>query len=215
MDSGWGYAVCAAIAAAIGFAELVTRYRDRPSDLFTSAAAWMYLALNAAASMAALLLVRSFGWDFGASGSVIPLVQVLVAGFGSLALFRSSLFTVRVGDADVNIGPSTLLTMALNAADLGVNRHQAKLRSKFVTKSFAKVDFDRAKTALPVYCLNLMEGVPADDQKRLSDEVATLDAAEISKQMKTYNLGVALLRVTGTSILRTAVSDTGSEIRQE
>ncbi|MGI9052608.1 MAG: hypothetical protein ACR2HQ_08175 [Ilumatobacteraceae bacterium] len=193
-------------------AELVTRYRDRPSDLARSLAAWLYSGLNAAAGATALLLIRTFAWTFGATGTTVPVVQVLVASFGSLALFRSSLFKVRVGNADVDIGPSTLLTMALNAADLGVNRKQGRLRSKYVRRHFKDVDFDRAMVSLPTYCINLMEGVPEADQRRLLEEITELDEAEMSSQMKSYNLGLAILRVTGVSILESAVTDTRDQL---
>ncbi|MDW3220598.1 MAG: hypothetical protein R8F63_18475 [Acidimicrobiales bacterium] len=208
MSGNWGYVVACGIAIAVAFAELVTRYRDQPSDLVRSLSAWVYAGLNAAAAAAALVLIRAFEWKFGASGETVGLTRVLVAGFGSLALFRSSLFKVRVGEADVDIGPSTLINMALNAADLGVNRNQARLRSRYVKKKMKNVSFEKAKAALPAYCLNLMESVSEADQTRLSDEIKALEADNMTDQMKSYNLGISILRVTGVAILSTAVDDT-------
>jgi hypothetical protein len=44
----------------------------------------LYLAINAAAALVALALIRAFGWDFGlapdASSAEVRLAQVLVAG---------------------------------------------------------------------------------------------------------------------------------------
>ncbi len=206
MGGAYGYLVACAIAAAIGAAELVSRYRDKPSDLLRTMAAWLYAGLNAAGAAAALLLVRTFGWDFGVTGAAeIDATQVLVAGFGSLALFRSSLFTVRAGSSDVSIGPSTLLTMALDAADLGVERQQGRRRAKRVKSLMYGVSFDRAKEALPAWCFKMMQSEHKDEQTALAEEIIALGRSAMSDQLKAYSLGLAIMRITGVTILAAAV----------
>lgn len=208
-----GYIVAALLAGAVGAAELISRYRDRPSELLRMLPVWLYVGINAAAATAALYVTRAMGWDFGASNDNVEFVRVLVAGFASLAFFRSSLFTVRLGDKDVGIGPSTLLTLALDAADRGVNRTQGMLRAKTVERLMKGVSFEKAKVALPTYCFNLMEGVPADEQRRVVEEIEGLERSNrLSPQMKSYNLGLVVLRVTGETVLAAAVAALADEL---
>ena len=88
----------------VGVGELVSRYRDEPAAAFRSAAAYCYLGLNAVAGVLGLALVHTFGWTFGVdpgSGeTAVRWTQAVVAGTASLALLRSSLFLVRVGNQD-------------------------------------------------------------------------------------------------------------------
>ena len=69
------YLVAALLGALVGGTELVSRYRDAPQSALLSRPAWLYVFLNASASALALWL--------------------------AMALFRTSLFTVRAGDRDV------------------------------------------------------------------------------------------------------------------
>ena len=88
------FAIAGLLGALLGAAELLSRYRDKPSLLLLVGATWGYVVINALAAIAAYLLIQRFGWGFGQTGGAKAAVQVLVAGFGSAALFRSSLFMV-------------------------------------------------------------------------------------------------------------------------
>src|SRR5262249_26169001 len=128
------YVVAAVVGAVVGAAELASRYRDRPAVLVAAPSAWLYALLNAAAAALALLLVESFGWTFGLTeAKAVEVLRVMVASLSAMAVFRSSLFTVRIGDADVGVGPSTLLTTLLGIADRSVDRRRAADRSTTVT----------------------------------------------------------------------------------
>ncbi|WP_199243187.1 hypothetical protein [Vitiosangium sp. GDMCC 1.1324] len=53
-----------------------------------------------------------------------------MAGLGSAALFRTALFTVRMGEQDIGIGigPSALLTAILKSVDSPIDRGRALKR---------------------------------------------------------------------------------------
>ncbi len=59
------------------------------------------------ASSVSTYLVRAFGRDFG-QPSHVTLWRVLIAGFGAIAVFRSSLFVAKVGGSEVNVGPMVI-----------------------------------------------------------------------------------------------------------
>jgi hypothetical protein len=133
---------------AVGMAELVSRYRDAPVRAIASLPAVLYIALNAAASLAAFGLIQVFDFRFGVTGAdagqKLLWVQALVASFGAMAAFRSSLFTVRVGDQDVGVGPQGLLQIILDAADRGVDRERAAGRAAEVATAMKDLSFQRA-----------------------------------------------------------------------
>src|SRR3982750_2744912 len=136
------YLIVVAIGASVGIGELVARYRDDPTRALGSFPALIYVVLNAAAAAGALALVQAFGWKFGAAdgSSELRWTRVLVAGFGAMALFRSSLFTARVGNQDVGVGPSTFLQVVLTAADRAVDRRRARARARDVSQAMKGVD---------------------------------------------------------------------------
>jgi len=87
------FVAVALLGALVGGGELVSRYRDAPKAALYTRPALVYLALNLAASILALAMIRGYGWTFNAVGASQRWTQVLVAGVGAMALFRTSLFT--------------------------------------------------------------------------------------------------------------------------
>ncbi|MCP2338562.1 hypothetical protein [Actinomadura rupiterrae] len=211
-----GYVITVVLACLVGVAELVSRYRDRPLTLVRVPSTWAYVLINGAAGAGSLLLLRTFHWEFGVRNpDMLGATQVLAASLGSMLIFRSAVFTVRIGDEDVAVGPSTLLTSLLAAADRGVDRVQASRRALEVGRIMADVSFARAKLALPTYCLGLLQNVPAEDQADLRTAVDALAGSDMSDGQKALNLGLLLMNVAGPDVLRAAVDTLDKEIRNE
>ncbi|HLV75126.1 hypothetical protein FHX41_3929 [Actinomadura hallensis] len=208
-----GYAVAVSLSCLVGVAELVSRYRDRPTTLVRVPSTWAYVLINGAAGAGSLLLLHTFDWRFGVqSADVAAATQVLVASLGSMMVFRSAVFTVRVGDEDVAVGPSTLLTALLAAADRGVDRMQAKTRAQEAGEIMRGVSFAKAKLALPTYCLGLLQNVSAEDQADLRTAVDALAGSEMTDGQMALNLGLLLMNVAGPDVLRSAVETLREEI---
>jgi len=172
MAVGWQALIVGLLAGSVGLTELVTRYRSDPTyALRHSLAAWLYIGLNAGAGVAALFLIRAFGWTFGQSEHV-ELWQVLVASFGAIALFRSSLFVTKIGGTDVGVGPSIVLGALLDAFDREVDRKSAAEISKVVqTDKLVGLNPESVMSALPVLCLALMQNFAPSDQALLGTEL--------------------------------------------
>jgi len=83
----------AALGALVGIGELVARYRDAPGRVLGMPPAILYFVINAVASCTGLGLIRAYGWSLPApfasasSPGTDRWTQVLVAGFGAMALF--------------------------------------------------------------------------------------------------------------------------------
>jgi len=215
--NGWtGFIVAGGIGALVGLVELVSRYQDDPVKALKSVPAVSYVLINAAASVVALLAIEVFDWNFGVSDSnanAAAWVRVLVAGFGAMGLFRSSLFTVRAGNEDVPIGPGGLLTLLLKTVDSEVDRSRARDRAKESARIMKGVSFEKAHVALPTFALGLMQQVPAEAQERLSQDIIQLVGTELSDNAKALNLGLLLINHVGERVLTDAVAALGDEIR--
>ncbi|GAA2577424.1 hypothetical protein SMC26_40510 [Actinomadura fulvescens] len=209
-----GYLVTIALSCLVGVAELISRYRDHPGKLVRVPSTWAYVLINGAAGAGSLLLLHTFDWRLGVpSPEMAGAAQVLAASLGSMMIFRSAVFTVRVGDEDVAVGPSTLLSALLAAADRGVDRMQAKVRANEAGDIMRDISFAKARLALPTYCLGLLMNVSAEDQAALRTAVDALGGTdEMTDRQKALNLGLLLINVAGPDVLKAAVETLRSEI---
>ncbi|GEM_PF-1179339 len=209
------YTLAALLGAVVSSGELIARYRDEPWETLRSAPALFYMLVNALASMAALTLVRALGLTFGATGEGVRLIQILVAGFGAMAIFRSSFFTVRVGNEDVAVGAASFLKVVLDAADREVDRRRATLRAKNVKRIMQGISFDKALAALPTYSIALMQNLPPEYQKKLADDVGKLaEFTEIDEAVKAQILGLAVMNYMGEDVLDASIQSLREQIEK-
>ena len=209
MDWKWlDWAAAAVLGGLVGTSELISRYKDDPAASIKAWSGILYITINSAASVAALGLIHAYGW-FGPS----RWTQILMAGVSAMAFFRTSLFVVRAGDRDVGIGPSGFLQIFLTAADRAVDRTRAAARSQAVVEAMKDVDYEKAKGALPPYCLALMQNVSQEDQQELGRALKDLDEGPAEPSVKALLLGIELINVVGVDVLKTAVKSLGDEIR--
>lgn len=208
---GWSWldwAAAAVLGGVVGASELISRYKDDPGAAIRALPAIFYVAINSAASLSALGLIRTNGW-FGPA----RWTQILMAGVSAMAFFRSSLFVVRAGDRDVGVGPSGFLQLFLIAADRAVDRKRAAVRADAVARVMKGVDYDKAKGVLPQYCLALMQNVSEEDQQSLVRALKDLEGEPAPPSVKALLLGLELINVVGVDVLTTAVKSLGDQIR--
>ncbi|MGI8641992.1 MAG: hypothetical protein ACR2MG_18840 [Pyrinomonadaceae bacterium] len=209
------YLVVFILGSLFGLTELVSRYKDDPRRALSYWAAWFYVLINALASVFALNLIRVFGWFVAEGDTDLQLVfkRVLIAGFGSMILFRSSLFIIRTASGEIPFGPIVVLQILLGAADREVDRHRGWSRSGEVADIMRNVSFTKAKTALVIFCLELMQNVPKAEQDALGEKAKQIAAVtDLTERQKSILLGLALLNVVGRDLLRKAVESLGDEI---
>ena len=198
----------------IGITEITSRYRDEPDNALATIPSVFYLLVNAAASILALVSVRFFGWNFGiVDETVAHWIQVLVAGFGAMALLRTSIFTVQVGEQVVPYGPSRFLEALMSSVDRAVDRKRARERAVTVSEIMKDVSFDKAYQALPAYCFGLLQNLAQDEQDKFAKKIVLLVNAEMNLRVKSLLLGLSLMNLVGEKVLETAVKNLGDDIR--
>jgi hypothetical protein len=204
--------VAGTLGGGIGLTELVSRYRDKPTSVLRAVPALVYVGLNFAISLAAFWLTPVFGLHFGPEIDKVEIMRVFVAGLGAMAFFRSSLFTVRIGEQDVAVGPGSLLQILLDATDREVDRLRAQGRAREAVEAMKGVSFEKAHLALPMFCGALLQNFQAKDQAELAKSVSTLRSMELDESTKVVVLGLLLSNYFGPDVVRTAVTRLGSAV---
>ena len=211
-----------ALGALVGAGEIISRYNDAPQRALFTVPGSIYWAINGLSAVIALLLIRASGLTFGidanpdAPGTVglaVGALQVLVAGFGAMAFFRSSFFFANIDGQEVGIGPSTLLQTMLTASDKAVDRTRAKARARFVSSIMQDVSAPKAERSLPAHSVALMQNLAKENQQAFGNEVRTLYDTPMNDQVRVLNLGLLIMNYMGPDVLRAAVSALQDVIR--
>jgi hypothetical protein len=215
----WDWLLAFGLGILLGSAEILSRYRDAPTRAMASGWAGSYVALNGAASVIALGLIRAFDFEFGLGdgsnpGADVRSVQVLVGGTAAMAVLRSSLFSVQVAGNEVAVGPAAILQVFLNVANEAVDRGRGSNRSTEVAAIMAGVSFERAAVPLPEYLINLRQNLAPEDAARVLEKVSLLTGRQdMDPRGQTLNLGLVLMNVFGPRLLREAVDALADPIR--
>ncbi len=203
------YSAVSLLGALCGIGELVARYRDEPARALRRPPAMLYIAVNGLAAAGALAAMILFDWRVveGLREPALSAVRVLTAGTASMALFRSSFFTLRVGEQDVGVGPSCFLQAILAATDRAVDRARAVERAAAVGRLLTGVPFTEIKTALPALSLALMQNLPESEQRLLAEEIRELESADLTDGARSHLLGLSLLNTLGEEGLAAALRE--------
>lgn len=195
------------IGLLVGASELLTRYRDSSSAALLNVAAVLYLAINAAASIAAYGVAAVANWKFGtnATGNELRALQVAVGGFGAIALFRSSLFLVHPSGEEVNVGPANILQSLLDATNREIDRSRGSERFPEVAKLMQGVRFDEAYKVLPTLVLASMQNLSDDEQAAFANQLKVLADSRLDDWAKSLTLGLTLETLVGRRVLIAAV----------
>lgn len=207
------YVFVGALGGLVGAGELVPRYRDAPWSAVRNLGAATYILVNAAATLAALSMIRVLGLTFGAQpGAPARLTQALVAGFGAVAFFRTSFFVVRIAGRDVGVGPSMLLQVLLTATDRDVDRRRAVVRAQAVTEALRGLSYSQVRDALPAYSLALMQNVSHEEEIELRGKLEDISRSQMEDSLKVNALGLTLMNVVGQRVLVSAAASLRSRI---
>lgn len=185
--------------ASVGAAELLGRYRDEPQVVVASLPGFAYMSLNALISAAAYgLLVYYQGKVFVGLQNDL-LMTSIVAGFGSMLVMRSKLFSFKTeGGESFAVGPDAVLSTFLRSVDRRIDRNRSSPRQKLV--------YDSVKTLRnPVRAPDFIRISLASYQNLSDSEKATLNdiilkvkgQADLPPQLQLMAICFGLLNVAG------------------
>ena len=213
------YIISACIGISVGLTELLSRYKDAPWAASTSMAGLIYLAFNGFVSFVTLYLIRVvFPISEMVAGNPPSDIKTLathclLAGFGSMALLRSSIFTIQIGGKDVPIGLAAVIDIFRNTMDRDVARVRVGPRAQQVRDIMSDVSFVRAYEALSSISFALLQNVSAEEQASLRQQIDALaNQTGRSDQDKALELGLILADAVGFPALNTAKDTLGDRI---
>ena len=201
------YLAVAALGLLAAVGELWSRYKDDPFDALTSWGAILYMLFNMTVSVLAFFLLRE----------VFPLrepnpvtlsnlvLDVSIAGISAMAFFRSSIFSVRIDDKEVPVGPAALIDIFRTVLDRDIDRVRAGPRATNVADIMANVSFSRAYLPLTSTALNLLQNVSPDERLRVEEKVLALaNQTGRNEESKALELGLILAGTVGFDVLKAA-----------
>ncbi len=204
-------------AGLIGFivsaVELLARYRDDPLRALWSWPALSYALINGGAGLLAAWWLATFSKSLVAVDPVAHPIAVdgvkltIVAGFGSLAVLRTSLMKLRtVGGDDISVGPAVIVDQLLSVVDRGVDRHLAEHRSQIAAQLASQIDFVQQSSSLVALCLVLLQNPsPIEAQQMTTVRSALAGRTDMPDSIKNMSLVLALLGLVGQKVLAEAV----------
>ena len=173
----WTWIVTFLLGAAVGFTELISRYRDNPWRAARKLPGTLFILFNGAAAVAAFFLMRHFHLDRAMGLSDDLVAQVLVAGTGAMVVIRSKVFTIRQpGGTDVAVGPAVAVDTFLSVVNREVDRRLAAERNRRVAE-FARVLSGYSFTSARQFLLGALSAFQDMDEaaaKRLREDFRAL-----------------------------------------
>lgn len=126
-----------------------------------------------------------------------------------MALFRSSLFVAKVGNSNVNVGPSLVLQGLLDTFDRSVDRKSAEEISDILnSQQISGLNPDQVMTVLPVLCLALMQNFAPSDQALLVAELQTTRADEaLDPESKMMAVVIELAKYLGPDLVKRVLTN--------
>lgn len=202
MTSAIGYASLAAILGAIvGASELVSRYRDEPTQALASRAGLSYMALNALVSAGVYGLVASYPNEVFPALADDQLATAILAGFGAMVILRSKFFTLRTDKGeDIPVGPDAAISAFLNAADRGVDRHRANQRLRVVSRVASENHQATSALAIKEYVqvqLAAFQNLSTAEKAALLEMIEEIYQTDYPDQLKLQGLCYGLLGIAG------------------
>ncbi len=132
-------------------------------------------------------------------------------------ILRSSFFNYHDKDSNksINVGISTILQIFLDAAERSFDQEQSVNNLTDIANIMKGIDFSRAEKDLTIICLNLMQNVSTEEQKKLAESIKNLSEPKAVQHelTKSVTLGINIARITGIKLLKQAIETMGDTIK--
>ena len=196
----WYVALSAALGAAVGASELLSRYRDEPMRaLREHARCYLHRSQCPCFCLHLWLAFALLPQDTNTSTSQrSSYAEHHPAGFGAMAILRSKFFTLRTPQGeDIGIGPDAAVSAFLSTADRGVDRMRAQRRLEIVFQSTSRIPMlENLKDFIKVSLLSLQNLADRKDLNKKIDDIyndkSSYPTPELKLQATCYEILVAL-----------------------
>jgi hypothetical protein len=209
--------------AFFGFAELLQRYREikytfywkakkknkkvegvseEDSTLYFSI---LYILINGIVSLLSLLLIKHFKGQVAIEFDKIEINNIIIAGLGGMMILRSSLFSIKHKDKQIEIGFATLFQTFLDVVERKMKNSAAALRVCNIYEIMKGIDFNLAKDELPSLCIDFIDNFTEEDSKNLKDKIAKIASYDLNNINKSMQLGREIAYYCDEEILKRSI----------
>lgn len=163
------WVIAGAIGGLVGAADIIGTFKDEPNEAVASWPGIVFIIVNALLAILALLAV--------ASGQQPTTARAVWAGLGASVILRSKLFTVRVENRDISVGPSFVVERLLDAIIRSVDRSRARARRAFVAAVVGGngLDFERTRNSVLADVMGAMQSLTPEEQAHITTQAQLLD----------------------------------------
>jgi hypothetical protein len=206
------YLIVYLLGAALGFSEVLFRFRDEPWLASPLPPATVYIVLNGFFSMAAYWLIVFLAINFGASemeSNLKTVLQVMTAGLGAMAFLRSGFFIAKFGnsDKDILVGPGFAAQRILDALVDSIRRYRAVARATIASNIAAKVSLNTLVNDVPLFMKQTMQ-MDEETSNSMKDFISAVSAdANVTEHAKKRSIALLLVNVGGEQALLAAVAN--------
>lgn len=219
----WSYFIVILLSVLTAYTELLSRYDD-PFLILIKFPSIFYLLLNAFCAWLVYSMIETMGIKISINNTDnSEISKIILAGTSSILLLRSSFGIYKNGDENIEIGISGILKIIFNFCDRRFDQIFTEIRLKSIEKIMKNkekiIDFDKAKTDLPVLCMKMMSNLSLKDSIKFGAEVAEIDQPERKNHKLLFNkskiiiLGFIIAKYTGTKLLDSAVNALEDDIK--
>ena len=163
----------------------------------------LYCVGNVTAAALTFGMLRGFGWTAGLGADEaekIVWIQTISAGFGAMVILRSSIFRVRIGKDDVDVGLATVVHQLFAAIEREIDRIEGRHRLDAVD-AFAGLKFDEVVTIAPQLCAGALQSLTAEQLERLKTSIGTIRGGLGTEEHKLQLLVLELMNAVGPEIV--------------
>lgn len=194
--------VVALASGTVGALEVTERFTDEPLKALRTIPAAVYVAVNVAAGIVALLLIRLVGLEFSATTDVEVQrwAQVIVAGIGAVVILRSVVF-VSPGDGRT-FGIGGLIERLLMQTEIHIARKRGPDRVQVVEDAAEGLTYAQAQTALGAIALSVVRNASDAASQELAQAQKSIEDSGETDGVKLWMLCSAVLNFGGEETLR-------------
>jgi hypothetical protein len=187
------------------FAEIIGKFPDEPIKSLKTTHALCYHVFNGLIAMLALYILELA--DVAHKTELDQVKIVAVAGLGAMMVMRSKLFSVKVGNEEVSVGPDQVIKIFFNFMEDAIDRVRAQSRIEFVKENLANLRFDRISD----YSTTMLLAAQALDKTERDAAVERIEKLRTDKpedqELKSYRLGFYLLNLMGENFVAKLFAD--------
>lgn len=222
MDTLIQFIFAGMLSGLLGIAELISRYRDEPEAIFRLFASYLYIFFNVLIGISALYAIQiiepagltTTAGDPTAEQLKVSFYQVLVAGFGGAAFFRTAIAKTKVGDMEIGVGPSFVIDTFLGTTDRSIDRRRAQHRTFTVPEKMRGIPPQFAAVDLTDFCVTAMQNLPAEQEKTLKTRTASYASSQLNDNVKSMLIGFAITEYVGPNVLFESIGQLANEINE-